>query len=163
MTESLCSTMNVCSPKPWDRKHGVTSYFRFTVDKIFILDFFISLMCVWLEKNYCIVNVYTQRNQIHCFRRDSITEIICMLQILLHVYCKHYCMSPAIIAACLQQILIRSKLRSTVKAANRKFISFMSFENITFIYRAFQVWAWALLDKRSTSKEYILGLTDSIL
>ena len=52
--------------------------------------------------------------------------------------------------------------RSTVKAANRKFISFMSFENITFIYRAFQVWAWPLLDKRSASKEYILRLTDSI-
>ena len=32
----------------------------------------------------------------------------------------------------------------------------------TFIYRAFQVWAWPLLDKRSTSKEYVLGLTDSI-
>ena len=29
--------------------------------------------------------------------------------------------------------------RSTVKAANKKFISFMSFENITFINRAFQV------------------------
>ena len=52
--------------------------------------------------------------------------------------------------------------RSTVKAANRKFISFMSFENITFIYRTFQVWAWPLLDKRSTSEEYVLGLTDSI-
>ena len=34
----------------------------------------------------------------------------------------------------------------------------MSFENITFIYRAFQIWAWPLLDKRSTSKT----LTDSI-
>ena len=30
-------------------------------------------------------------------------------------------------------------LGSTVKAANRKFINFMSFENITFLYRAFQV------------------------
>ena len=29
--------------------------------------------------------------------------------------------------------------RSTVKAANKKFISFVSFETITFIYRAFQV------------------------
>ena len=29
--------------------------------------------------------------------------------------------------------------RSTVKAANKKIISFVSFENITFIYRAFQV------------------------
>ena len=50
---------------------------------------------------------------------------------------------------------------STVKAANRKLISFMSFENITFIYRTFQVWAWPLLDKRSTSEEFVLGLTDS--
>ena len=31
------------------------------------------------------------------------------------------------------------KQRSTVTAANKKFISFVSFENITFIYRAFQV------------------------
>ena len=30
-------------------------------------------------------------------------------------------------------------VRSTVKAANRKFISFISFENIAFIYRAFLV------------------------
>ena len=29
--------------------------------------------------------------------------------------------------------------RSTVKAPNRKFIKFMSFQNITFIFRAFQV------------------------
>ena len=29
--------------------------------------------------------------------------------------------------------------RSTVKAANRKLTSFMSFENITFTYRAFRV------------------------
>ena len=50
MTESLCSTMNVRSPKPLDTKHGVTRYFRFTVSMFFVLDFFISLMCVWLEK-----------------------------------------------------------------------------------------------------------------
>ena len=50
----------------------------------------------------------------------------------------------------------------TVKAANRKFISFMSFENITFIYRALQVWAWPWLDKRSMSKKYVLGLTDNV-
>ena len=52
--------------------------------------------------------------------------------------------------------------RGTVKAANRKFMRFMSFENITFMYRAFQVWTWALCDKRSTNKKYVLGLTDSI-
>ena len=56
----------------------------------------------------------------------------------------------------------RGYQRSTVKAANRKLISFMSFENITFIYRAFRVWAWPLLHKRSTSSKYVLGLTDSI-
>ena len=38
--------MNVRSPKPWDTKHGVTLYFRFTV----VLEFFISVVCVWLEK-----------------------------------------------------------------------------------------------------------------
>ena len=42
--------MIVRSPKPWDTKHGVTQYFRFTVDMFFVLDFFISLMCVLLEK-----------------------------------------------------------------------------------------------------------------
>ena len=50
--------------------------------------------------------------------------------------------------------------RSTVKTANKKLISFMSFE--IFIYRVFQVWAWPLLDKLSTSKKYALGLTDSV-
>ena len=35
--------------------------------------------------------------------------------------------------------MFRKKVRGTVKTANRKFISFISFENITFIYRAFQV------------------------
>ena len=47
--------------------------------------------------------------------------------------------SPGLIMnleACQEDVV---KLRSTVKAANRKFISFMSFENITFIYRTFQV------------------------
>ena len=42
-----------------------------------------------------------------------------------------------------------AQLRQPIK----KFISFVSFENIKFIYRAFQVWAWPLLDKRSTSKK----------
>ena len=46
-----------------------------------------------------------------------------------------------------------NRQRSTDKAANWKFIRFMWFENITFIYKAFQVWAWPLLDKRSTSKK----------
>ena len=50
MSESLCSTMNVCSPKQWDTKHGVTQYFWFTVDMFFVLEFFTSLICVWLEK-----------------------------------------------------------------------------------------------------------------
>ena len=54
-------------------------------------------------------------------------------------------------------IIINDKRRSTVKAANRKLISFMSFENITFIYRAFQVWAWPFLDKLTTSKSTYLG------
>ena len=61
-----------------------------------------------------------------------------------------------------QETLAHFSHRSTVKAANKKFISFVSFENITFIYRTFQVWAWTLLDKRSTGEEYVLRLTDSI-
>ena len=32
-----------------------------------------------------------------------------------------------------------NQIRSTVKAANRKFVSFLSSESITFIYRAFQL------------------------
>ena len=32
-----------------------------------------------------------------------------------------------------------NQIRSTVKAANWKFVSFLSFENITFIYRSFQL------------------------
>ena len=41
---------NVRSPKPWNTKHGITQYFRFTVDMFFVLNFFNSLMCVWLKK-----------------------------------------------------------------------------------------------------------------
>ena len=35
--------------------------------------------------------------------------------------------------------LFKKSLRSAVKAANRKFMSFMSNENISFIYRIFRV------------------------
>ena len=62
--------MNVRSQKPWNTKHGVTQYFRFTVDMFFVWEFFISLVYVWLEKNYCIVYLYTyhtQTSQIDCF------------------------------------------------------------------------------------------------
>ena len=48
-------------------------------------------------------------------------------------------------------------IRSTVKTAYRKFIGFMSFEYVTYKYMAFRVWAWPLLDKRSTSKKYSWG------
>ena len=50
MTESLCSTMNFRSPKSWDTKHSVTQYFPLTVDMLFVSDFFLSFICVWLEK-----------------------------------------------------------------------------------------------------------------
>ena len=33
----------------------------FTVDMFFVLDFSISLMCVWLGKNYCIVYLYSKQ------------------------------------------------------------------------------------------------------
>ena len=50
LTESLWSKMNVHSLKPWYMKYIVTQNFRFTVDMVFVLNFFISLMRVWLEK-----------------------------------------------------------------------------------------------------------------
>ena len=64
MTESLWSTMNVRSPKPWDTRHGFTRCWH-----VFVFGFlnFISLMCVWLEKHYCIVYLYTQTSQIDYF------------------------------------------------------------------------------------------------
>ena len=65
LTESLCSIMSVHSPKPWDTKHGLL-YFRFTVDRVSALIFFISLMCVWLKINYCIVYLYTRGDQKVC-------------------------------------------------------------------------------------------------
>ena len=48
-----------------------------------------------------------------------------------------YCSSLLSIDICFN--IFQCFIRSTVKAANRKLISFMSFENITFIYRAFRV------------------------
>ena len=42
------------SPKPWDMKHGVTHYFRFTVDMLFVLDFLTRLVRIWLKKFICI-------------------------------------------------------------------------------------------------------------
>ena len=41
-------------------------YFRLSC--FLFLNFFISLMCVWLQKNYCIVYLYAQTSQIDCFR-----------------------------------------------------------------------------------------------
>ena len=47
---------------------------------------------------------------------------------------------------------------STVKAANRKFISFMSFGIIAFIYRAFQVWVvWHYLTNVARIKSTYWG------
>ena len=53
-------------------------------------------------------------------------------------------------------------MRRAVKAAYRKVIGFMSFDNITYVYRAFQVWVWSILDKLSTSKENLSGLINSM-
>ena len=61
MTESLCSTMNVRSPKPWNSKHGVTQYFRFTIDMFFVFKFCMFDVCM-IGKNYCIVYLYAQIN-----------------------------------------------------------------------------------------------------
>ena len=57
---------------------------------------------------------------------------------------------------------VQRNICRTVEAANRKCISVMSFKNITFIYRAIQVWTKPLHDKRSTSKKYVLRFTDFI-
>ena len=74
MTESLCSTMDVCDPEPLGTKHGVIQFFRLLVD-MFVL-FLISYkfdVCM-IGKNYCTVNVYAQTSQIDCFR--SVHEIL---------------------------------------------------------------------------------------
>ena len=44
--------------------------------KFFVLDVFISLKCVWLEKNYCIVYLYTHKSQIDSFLRQKILRLI---------------------------------------------------------------------------------------
>ena len=64
MTESVCSTMNVRSPKPRECRNMV--YFRFTVDMYIVLDFFIVwCVCDWKKK--CIVYLYAQTSQIDYF------------------------------------------------------------------------------------------------
>ena len=80
-TESVCSSMNVRNPKPWDTKHGVTLYFRF-----YVLEFFMSLMCVWLEKLLYWL-LYTQTNQLDYFRRfHKILRWIGSSDFNIHVY-----------------------------------------------------------------------------
>ena len=50
-------------------KHGVTQYFRFIVDMFFVLDFFISLMCVWLGKTTVLVICVHKQVKSIVFRR----------------------------------------------------------------------------------------------
>ena len=66
MTESLWSTMNVRSPKPWGTKLGVTKYFRFTVDMSFVLNFTIKFDVCMIG---CIVYSFSQTGQTDCFHR----------------------------------------------------------------------------------------------
>ena len=54
------------------------------------------------------------------------------------------------------------KIRSTFKATYRKFIGFLQFKNIAFMYRPFQCWALSLRDKSGTSKKYLLRFIDSM-
>ena len=74
LTESLCSTINVRCPKPCHTSlwcYMCTRYFRFTVDVFFVLDFFISLMCLWLEKNgvlFICIHKWVKSSHIDCFR-----------------------------------------------------------------------------------------------
>ena len=56
--------MNVRSLNLWDTKYGVTQYFRFTIDKFFVLDFFIKFWCVYDWKNYCTVLVICVHKQV---------------------------------------------------------------------------------------------------
>lgn len=74
----------------------------------------IKFVKIWIS-NWILLtkNELKQQNNIHmvqyCFFHFLQTKIICLLQIcavslqetLLHIYSKHFCISPAIIAACL--------------------------------------------------------------
>ena len=61
LTESVCSSMNVRSPKPWDTKLSTMTCF------LFVLDFFISLMCVWLKKTTVLFICIHKRVKLFCF------------------------------------------------------------------------------------------------
>ena len=61
-----------------------------------------------------------------------------------------------------KNLFVTDKLRSTVKAAYKKFIGFIPFRNKMFIERPFQFEALPLPDKCSTSVKYLLTLKDSI-
>ena len=65
-SRSVLRWMSVVRNREIRIKHGVTQYFRFTVDMFFVLDFFI---CTYDWKNYCIGYLYTQTSQIYCFCR----------------------------------------------------------------------------------------------
>ena len=61
-----------------------------------------------------------------------------------------------------KKIFVTDKLRSTVKAAYKKFIGFIPFINKTFIERPFQLRALPLPEKCSTNLKYLLTLNESI-
>ena len=70
----------------------------------------------------------------------------------------HKCVSRKI----RKNLFVTDKLRSTVKAAYKKFIGFIPFRNKMFIERPFQFEALPLPDKCSTNLKYLLTLNDSI-
>ena len=51
LTESLCSTTNIRSPKPWGSKHGFTQYFRFINVDIFFYKFDVSTTVLLICKH----------------------------------------------------------------------------------------------------------------
>ena len=65
MLYRVCSTMNVCSLKPWDTKHGVTQYFQFTVI-CFLLRISLYVWCEydWKKLLYWLFVCTNQSNQL---------------------------------------------------------------------------------------------------
>ena len=113
MTESICSTMNVRSPKLWDTKHGITQYFRFTVDM-----FFICSMCVCLEKLLYWLFVYTnESNRLFSPIKFCDESGLAILNRLLWIFYRHIMANLmwmvlkkiARILACIKNIFVISK------------------------------------------------------
>ena len=72
MTESVCSTMNVCSPKPWDTRHGVTrSVLSVYCWRVFCFGFLYKFDVCMIEKKK-LLYLLLQTSRIDCFCRVNI-------------------------------------------------------------------------------------------